>query len=242
MYWFVEIIYHRPSFSNGENNTYRNYNTALTKTPKFLMNNLIWESMKKEMKFPIKLNIDEINNFYENSHSIENTINTNYHTHYGHKGFYNRNMYKNRNNYNIINARKTTSFSNAFSFNNIRIESQNNLCFLSSKSKPNIKQKNKSSSPKKNISNKIIEPRKLQSVINIKKNEELLKMKMRNLISPEQIHFMRMHRNLRYVTDRNNINKFKEEKFKSSRKDYFKKIITNRINYFYGKTEAEKKA
>ena len=233
------------SFSNGENNTYRNYNTALTKTPKFLMNNLIWENMKKEMKFPIKLNIDEINNFYENSHSIENTINTNYHTHYGHKGFYNRNMYKNRNNYNNLsnnNARKTTSFSNAFSFNNIRIESQNNLCFLSSKSKPNIKQKNKSSSPKKNISNKIIEPRKIQSVINIKKNEELLKMKMRNLISPEQIHFMRMHRNLRYVTDRNNINKFKEEKFKSSRKDYFKKIITNRINYFYGKTEAEKKA
>ena len=139
------------SFSNGDNN-YKNYNMGIVRTPRFLMNNLIWENMKKEMKFPIKLNMDEINNFYDNSQSIENTINTNYHTYYGHKGFYNRNRYKSKNSYNNLsnnNARKTTSFSNGYSFNNIRIESQNNLCFLSSQSKKNIKQKNKSSSPKK---------------------------------------------------------------------------------------------
>ena len=53
---------------------------------------------------------------------------------------------------------------------------------------------------------------------------------------------MRMNRNSRYVDDINNFNKFKEEKFKLIRKDYFKKNITNRINYFYRKTEAEKKA
>ena len=232
------------SFSNGDNN-YKNYNMGIVRTPRFLMNNLIWENMKKEMKFPIKLNMDEINNFYDNSQSIENTINTNYHTYYGHKGFYNRNRYNNKNSYNNLsnnNARKTTSFSNGYSFNNIRIESQNNLCFLSSQSKKNIKQKNKSSSPKKNISNKIMEPKNNQSVTNIKKHEELLKMKIRNLISPDQIRFMRMNRNSRYVDDINNFNKFKEEKFKLIRKDYFKKNITNRINYFYGKTEAEKKA
>ena len=232
------------SFSNGDNN-YKNYNMGIVRTPRFLMNNLIWENMKKEMKFPIKLNMDEINNFYDNSQSIENTINTNYHTYYGHKGFYNRNRYKSKNSYNNLsnnNARKTTSFSNGYSFNNIRIESQNNLCFLSSQSKKNIKQKNKSSSPKKNISNKIIEPKNNQSVTNIKKHEELLKMKIRNLISPDQIRFMRMNRNSRYVDDINNFNKFKEEKFKLIRKDYFKKNITNRINYFYRKTEAEKKA
>ena len=232
------------SFSNGDNN-YKNYNMGIVRTPRFLMNNLIWENMKKEMKFPIKLNMDEINNFYDNSQSIENTINTNYHTYYGHKGLYNRNRYKNKNSYNNLsnnNARKTTSFSNGYSFNNIRIESQNNLCFLSSQSKKNIKQKNKSSSPKKNISNKIMEPKNNQSVTNIKKHEELLKMKIRNLISPDQIRFMRMNRNSRYVDDINNFNKFKEEKFKLIRKDYFKKNITNRINYFYGKTESEKKA
>ena len=231
-------------FSDGDNN-FKNYNKALAKTHKVLMNNLIWENIKKGLKFPIKLDIENINNFKENnSISNENIINTNYHSHYGSKGFYNRNMNKNKNNYNNLNnnnARKTTSFSKDFSFNNIRIEKENNLYFLSEQSKSKMKPKNKSFSPKKTISNSRIESKTNQTMKNLKKNEELLKIKMKKLISPEEIRFMRINKRLRFSMDINKYNAFKEEKFKSKWKNYFKKNISNRINFFYGKTETEKK-
>ena len=75
----------------------------------------------------------------------------------------------------------------------------------------------------------------------MKKNEELLKMKMKKLISPDEIHMMRINKRMRYIMDGNKYNKIKEEKFQSNRKDYFKKYIVRRINQFYGKTENEKK-
>ena len=227
------------SFSYGDNN-YKNYNMAFSKTPKVLINNLIWEKMKTGVKFPIKLNIPNLNNDLENNQiSKGNTINTNHQTYYGHKSFYNRNSYTKNKNYinSSNNIRKASSFEKDFSFNNIQIETQNNLCFLSSSSKIKQKQKNKSFSPKKNYSYSKMEQRANQPVKNLKKNEALLKMKMKNLISPQEIHLMRVNRRLRYIMDGNKYNKIKEEKFKSSRKYYFEKNIVNRINYFYGKTE-----
>ena len=207
------------------------------------MNNLIWETMKKGIKFPILLDTNNINNINENNSTYnENTIKINYHTYSGPKVFYNRN--KNKINYNNTknnNSRKTASFSKDFSFNNIRIENQNNLCFLSLQSKPKIKQKNKSVSPKKNKLNNQIESKMNLSIKNYKKNEALLKIKMKKLITPEEIHFMRMNQRLRYAMDINKYNKYKEEKFKTKWKEYFKKNISNRINFFYGKGENEKK-
>ena len=237
-------IHFKPfSFSYGDNN-FKNYNMALAKTPKVLMNNLIWEKMKSGLKFPIRLNLNEINNNSENNKIYNsNNINNNYHTHYGNRVFYNRNMPKINNNYinSSNNIKKASSFSNDFSFNNIKIENPNNLCFLSSKTKIKKNQKNKSFSNKKNISNNKNEQKPLKSVINLKKNEELLKMKMKKLISPDEIHMMRINKRMRYIMDGNKYNKIKEEKFQSNRKDYFKKYIVRRINQFYGKTENEKK-
>jgi len=230
----------------GDNN-FKSNNLALVKTNKVFMNNLIWEKMKTGGHFPIKLNIyDIINNNYENSQTSNgSTINSNYNTYYSHKGFYNRNPFQNY--YNEINnsTKKSSFFPKDFSFNNIQIENQNNLCFLSTKSKSKHKKNknNKSYSPKKiNIeNNNKFEPKPIQTLKSFKKNEALLKMKMKNIVSPEEIQFMRMNRKMRFVMDGNKYTKVKEEKFKSTFKHYFKRNIVNRINYFYGKVEAEKK-
>ena len=229
----------------GEHN-FKDNNFALVKTNKVFMNNLIWEKMKSGGNFPIKLNIDDlINNANENNLLLdENTINTNYKTYYSQKLYYNKHPYKNNYSNEINNStKKANLFSKDFSFKNIQIENQNNLCFLSSQSKSNQMKNNKSYSPKKNNierNNKTV-PKSIQSLKSFKKNEVLQKLKIRKIISPEEIQFMRMNRKMRFVMDGNKYNKVKEEKFKSTWKNYFKRNIVNRINFFYGKAETEKK-
>ena len=214
----------------------------ISKTPKVIMNNLIWENVKNGLKFPIKLNIENnnINNFYDNNE--KNTINTNYSTYYGHKSFYNRNRQKLiKNYYSNNNTKKKGSFSYDNSFHNMQIQYQNNFCFISPQAKEKEKAKQKkdnSFSPKKNDnSHSKIEQKSMKSVKNLKKNEIFLKMRMKKLISPDEINLMRINRRLNYFMDRNKYNQIKEEKFKSNRKHYFKKNIMDRMCFFYGKIE-----
>ena len=86
---------------------------------------------------------------------------------------------------------------------------------------------NKSYSLKKNNieRNSKTVPKSIQSLKSFKKNEVLQKLKIRKIISPEEIQFMRMNRKMRFVMDGNKYNKIKEEKFKSTWKNYFKRNI-----------------
>ena len=220
-----------------------NGRTPLLKTKKFLINKLIWENMKSEVKFPIKLNINDINNYEEDS------IKTNYHTYYGHKAFLNQYKYKQNKNLTKSHDNKFSennlSLSKDFSFNNIQIETQNNFCFLSTQSKIKksnaSKKKNKSQSPKKSILLIKSEMKPNLYVSSFKKNEFVLKMKKKKMISPQEINLMRINRKMRFASDGNKSKRIKEEKFNFQRNNYFKKNIFNRIQFFYGKTESEKK-
>ena len=229
---------------NPNSLTYKEKNTEnnifmLLKTKKVLMNNLIWENIKSTAKFPIKLNL-ETNNFpdnFNNDSYNKNSSNRNNHTYYGHS--YKRNLPNLRKRSNNISY-KNSSFSYDNSYHNMQIEYQNNLCYLSStnKLKPKLKINNNSSSIKKeNNSYSKNEQKTVNSIQNLKKNETLLKMKLKKLISPEEIQKMRINRRMNYLMDRNKYNKIKEEKFETYRNHYYKNTIMNRINFFYGKIE-----
>ena len=229
---------------NPNSLTYKKKNTEnnifmLLKTKKVLMNNLIWENIKSTAKFPIKLNL-ETNNFpdnFNNDSYNKNSSNRNNHTYYGHS--YKRNLPNLRKRSNNISY-KNSSFSYDNSYHNMQIEYQNNLCYLSStnKLKPKLKINNNSSSIKKeNNSYSKNEQKTVNSIQNLKKNENLLKMKLKKLISPEEIQKMRINRRMNYLMDRNKYNKIKEEKFETYRNHYYKNTIMNRINFFYGKIE-----
>ena len=225
------------SFSSGNKN-YDNPQLMSEKTPKVVMNHFIWEKMKTELKFPIKLNIKNmniINNYENNQTSGRNTINSNYNTYYRYKTFYNRNLNKLRKNKyfsnNNLNNNASLSYDNFYP--NMQIENQNNFCVLSSQEK----QKNNSYSQKKSFSQSKIEQKAIQSMKNLKRNEALLKLKMKKLVSPEEINLMKINRRINHVMDGNKYNRIKEEKFKYNRKHYYKKTIVNRMNFFYGKTD-----
>ena len=226
------------SFSFDSEDKYNKF--EISKTPKVIMNNLIWENVKSGLKFPIKLNIENnnINNFYDNND--KNTINTNYSTYYGQKNFYNRNKQKlQKSYYSNNNMKKNGSFSYDSSFHNMQIQYQNNFCFISPQEKEKAKQKkdNSFSSKKNDNSHSKIEQKSIKSIKSMKKNEILLKMRMKKFISPDEINLMRINRRLNYFMDRNKYNQIKEEKFKSNRKNYFKKNIMDRMCFFYGKIE-----
>ena len=145
-----------------------------------------------------------------------------------------------KNNY-LVNFKnyKNTSFSYDNYYHDMQIEYQNNLCYLSPQNKLNPKNNinnNKSLSIKKDNSYSKNDQKTLNTVQNLKKNEVLLKMKLKKLIKPDEIQMMRM-RKLNYFVDRNKYNKVKEEKFETNRNHYYKKTIMKRINFFYGKND-----
>ena len=120
----------------------------------------------------------------------------------------------------------------------MKIEYQNNLCYLSTKNKSKkINYNNSSSLKKENSYNSKNEQKSIHSIQNLKKSEALLKMKLKKLISPEEIQMMRNNRKLNYFMDRNKYTKIKGEKFETNRNHYYKNTIFNRMNFFYGKID-----
>ena len=240
----IKINYKPLSLTYRTNNTEFNNNNQLMllKTRKVIMNNLIWENIKSGVKFPIKLNYLETNNYKNNENDINNNLNlisgNNTHTYYDH--FYKSHLPNLKNNY-LVNFKnyKNTSFSYDNYYHDMQIEYQNNLCYLSPQNKLNPKNNinnNKSLSIKKDNSYSKNDQKTLNTVQNLKKNEVLLKMKLKKLIKPDEIQMMRM-RKLNYFVDRNKYNKVKEEKFETNRNHYYKKTIMKRINFFYGKND-----
>ena len=224
------------SFTYYKQNT-ENNQINLLKTKKVLMNNLIWENIKSSgVKLPIKLNLETNNNFQDNENKYNNMINI-YKTYYGHNIFHNRNIprFYYRNN-NSIYRNTSSSFDNYYQ--NMKIEYQNNLCYLSTKNKSKkINYNNSSSLKKENSYNSKNEQKSIHSIQNLKKSEALLKMKLKKLISPEEIQMMRNNRKLNYFMDRNKYTKIKGEKFETNRNNYYKNTIFNRMNFFYGKID-----
>ena len=220
----------------------KNNEFEISKTPKVVMNNLIWENVKSRLKIPIKLDFENININNINESNNKNIIHINYSTHEGYKSFNNRYIQKN---YDYINNNDTKKnggyFSFANSFHNIQIQHQNHFCYLSPQANKKTKRNNNHSLSAKKVDNSHNKIQKYsKSVKCLKKKETLLKMRMKKLISPEEICLMRINRKnrkLNYFMDRNKYNQIKEEKFKTNWKYYFKKNIMNRINFFYGKTE-----
>ena len=240
----IKINYKPFSLTYRTNNTEFNNNNQLMhlKTRKVIMNNLIWENIKSGVKFPIKLNYLETNNYKNNENDINNNLNlisgNNTHTYYDH--FYKSHLPNLKNNY-LVNFKnyKNTSFSYDNYYHDMQIEYQNNLCYLSPQNKLNPKNNinnNKSLSIKKDNSYSKNDQKTINTVQNLKKNEVLLKMKLKKLIKPDEIQMMRM-RKLNYFVDRNKYNKVKEEKFETNRNHYYKKTIMKRINFFYGKND-----
>ena len=240
----IKINYKPLSLTYRTNNTEFNNNNQLMllKTRKVIMNNLIWENIKSGVKFPIKLNYLETNNYKNNENDINNNLNlisgNNTHTYYDH--FYKSHLPNLKNNY-LVNFKnyKNTSFSYDNYYHDMQIEYQNNLCYLSPQNKLNPKNNinnNKSLSIKKDNSYSKNDQKTLNTVQNLKKNEVLLKMKLKKLIKPDEIQMMRM-RKLNYFVDRNKYNKVKEEKFETNRNHYYKKTIMKRINFFYGEND-----
>ena len=239
----IKINYKPLSLTYRANNTEFNNNNQLMllKTRKVIMNNLIWENIKSGVKFPIKLNYLETNNYKNNENDINNNLNlisgNNTHTYYDH--FYKSHLPNLKNNY-LVNFKnyKNTSFSYDNYYHDMQIEYQNNLCYLSPQNKLNPKNNinNKSLSIKKDNSYSKNDKKAINTVQNLKKNEVLLKMKLKKLIKPDEIQMMRM-RKLNYFVDRNKYNKVKEEKFETNRNHYYKKTIMKRINFFYGKND-----
>ena len=219
----------------GNNTEFYNNQLMPLKKRKIVMNNLIWENIKSGVKLPIKLNL-EVNNFNNNENDINTNTNNNLisennkYTYYNH--FYNRHLPNLKSNYSY----KNTSFSYDNYYHNMQIEYQNNLCYISKQNKLNQNKNNNSSSMKKENSYSKNEQKTINSVQNLKKNEALLKMKLKKFITPDEIQMMR-NRKLNYYIDRNKYNKVKEEKFETNRNHYYKKTIMKRINFFYGKID-----
>ena len=235
----IKINYKPLSLTYRGNNTELNNQLMLLKTRKVIMNNLIWENIKSGVKLPIKIN-PEINNFKDNDNDTNNNLlSTNNHTYYNH--FYKRHFpnlkshYFLKGNFSYKNYKNTSSSYDNY-YHNMQIEYQNNLCYLSKQNNLNQKNNNNSFSIKKENSYSKNDIKTINSVQNMKKNEALLKMKLKKLITPDEIQMMR-NRKLNYFMDRNKYNKVKEEKFETHRNHYYKKTIMKRMNFFYGKTD-----
>ena len=233
------------SFSYGIKNS-RNNKLMLLKTRKILMNNLIWENITTNVKSPIKLNL-ETNNLSNNiiyNSERKNSEQNYYQTYYGRNYFYhNKNIPKIKKNIFLsTNNNRYKNTSSSFShdenyYHDMKIEPQNKLYYISPTQNSVQKQKINNNSFSKENSYSKTEIKTIHSVQNLKKNEALLKMKLKKLITPDEIQMMRMNRRLNYFMDRNKYNKMKGEKFETHRKHYYKKTIMNRMNFFYGKIE-----